>query len=41
MKLLFMVDGDGIVQVLKLGNRGDSLGNGDWPKACTVSLKRR
>ncbi|CAE7527612.1 ANKRD31 [Symbiodinium natans] len=30
VKLLFMVDGDGIVQVLKLGNRGDSLGNGDY-----------
>ena len=30
MKLLFMVDGDGIVQVLKLGNRGDEAGNGDY-----------
>ncbi|CAE7203796.1 ANKRD31 [Symbiodinium sp. CCMP2592] len=30
VKLLFMVDGDGIVQVLKLGNRGDEAGNGDY-----------
>ncbi|CAE7471210.1 ANKRD31 [Symbiodinium pilosum] len=30
VKLLFMVDGDGIVQVLKLGGRGDALGNGDY-----------
>eukprot|EP00434_Breviolum_minutum_P003577 symbB.v1.2.003147.t1/scaffold177.1/size287523/12 len=38
MKLLFTVDGDGIVQTLKLGGRGDSAGNGDYITAACLLI---
>jgi len=38
MKLLFTVDGDGIVQTLKLGGRGDAAGNGDYITAACLLI---
>ncbi|CAJ1370176.1 unnamed protein product [Effrenium voratum] len=38
MKLLFMVDGDGIVGTLKLGGRGDAAGTGDYITAASLLI---
>jgi len=38
LKLLFMVDGDGIGHVLKLGGRGDDAGNGDYITAAALMI---
>eukprot|EP00435_Cladocopium_sp_Y103_P047899 s384_g14.t1 len=38
IKLLFTVDGDGIIQTLKLGGRGDAAGNGDYITAASLLI---